>query len=127
MDKMTKLLVVFVLAVVICTPELSYTQPPEPVDVASELEDIFKELVKLRDEIADVQDNMRALPNNKELDELHEAGLSTIETARWIYEYFISALVWHDCTTPECEPLWRPTTIAQLRRAKGSRTNNITY
>ena len=79
MDKMTKLLVVFVLAVVICTPELSYTQPQEPVDVASELEDIFKELVKLRDEIADVQDNIRAIPNNKELDELHEAGLSTME------------------------------------------------
>jgi hypothetical protein len=118
MDKMTKLLVAFVLAFVICTPELSYTQPQEPVDVTSELENIFKELIKLRDEIAEVQENTLAISADKELDELNEAGLSTMETARWMYEYFISALVWRDCTRADCEPLWRPTTITQLRRAK---------
>jgi hypothetical protein len=115
-DNMKRLIVILMLAVVMCAAEGTYSQSQESVDVPLELEEIFKGLVQCRDEIADLEDNTRAIPN--EFSALHAAGLSTMETARWIYEYFISALVWHDCTTAECEPLWRPATIAQLRRAK---------
>ena len=112
---MKKLMVVLVVAVVMCAPERSYSQSQEPVDVTSQLDDTVAELVKVRDAIADVKENLRAIPSDTECGAV---ALITLETAYWIYECVLTALFWHDCAKAECKPLWRPTVTRQLSMAK---------
>jgi hypothetical protein len=112
---MKKLIVLLALAVVICTPELSYTQSQAPVDVTSQLDDTVAELVKVRDAIADVKENLRAIPSDTACGAV---ALTSLETAYWIYECVLTALFWDDCAKAECKPLWRPTATRQLSMAK---------
>jgi hypothetical protein len=112
---MKKLLVVLIMAVVMCVPESVYEQSQEPVDVALQLDNTVAELVKVRDAIADVKENLRAIPSDTECGAV---ALTSLETAYWIYECVITALFWHDCAKAECKPLWRPTVTRQLSAAK---------
>jgi hypothetical protein len=124
---MKRLMVILVVVVVTCASERTSSQSQEPVDVTSQFDDTVAELVKVRDAIADVKENLRAIPSDTECGAV---ALTSLETAYWIYEYVLTALFWHDCAKVECEPLWRPTLTRQLRVAKthlSENTNNRLY
>ncbi len=112
---MKRLMVILVVAVVTCALEGTYSQSQEPVDVTSQLDDTVAELVKVRDAIVDVKENLRAIPSDTECGAV---ALKSLETAYWIYECVVTALFWHDCAKAECKPLWRPIVTRQLSVAK---------
>lgn len=112
---MKRLMVILVVAIVTCAPEQTYSQSQEPVDIASQMDDTVAGLVKVRDAIAEVKENLRAIPSDTECGTV---ALTSLETACWIYDCVLTALFWHDCAKAECKPLWRPTVIRQLSMAK---------
>jgi hypothetical protein len=113
---MKRLMVMLVVAVVVnCAPESTYSQSQEPADVTSQLDGTVAELVKVRDAIAEVKENLRAIPSDTECGAV---ALTSLETAYWIYECVLTALFWHDCAKAECKPLWRSTVTRQLSMAK---------
>ena len=112
---MKRLMVILVVAIVTCASERTYSQSQEPVDVTSQFNDTVAELIKVRDAIADVKENLRAIPSDTECGAV---ALTSLETAYWIYECVLTALFWHDCAKVECEPLWRPTVTRHLSMAK---------
>ena len=114
-DNMKRLVVMLVLTVLTWVPEQTYSQSQEPVGAASQLDATIAELVKARDAIADVKENLRAIPSDTECGAV---ALTSLDTAYWIYECVLAELVWHDCAKAECKPLWRPTITRQLSVAK---------
>jgi hypothetical protein len=83
--------------------------------VTSQFDDTVAELVKVRDAIADVKENLRAIRSDTECGAV---ALTSLETACWIYECVLTALFCHDCAKAECKPVWRPTVTRQLSMAK---------
>lgn len=124
MDKMKKLMVVFVLAFGICVPKSSYAQSRESVDVWPKIMHFRLELIEAAKELHDVENDLRGMKNtNPKWAQL--SALLTLEQAWWVFNASQSLFPWYWCMKTECNQEWRGSLVRMLQQAKTELVNTV--
>jgi hypothetical protein len=126
MDKMKKLLVLLVLAVVMCRPDLACAEPQKPFD-----EGLPSDVVKLGYIVQDLEKAAQQLEIITQ--DLRDIGLELEDDSSWLVfvklsleEAYITQgdcanlLRWYWCIKEQCVESWRAEAAFRLKRGKAN-------